>query len=327
MKFTKSNIVLLIPVVIAVVAIAVLAAKGTAEKEDIITGIVETTQVDVASKIPGRIDSVYVHEGDFVHKGQVLARLESKEMDAKLEQARGVMNAARSKAEMAHNGARPEEREAAEKLYFQAKAQFELAEKTYNRISSLYKDEVISAQEKDQVEFQYKAAREQMDAAKARLDMVKKGARIEEISGAEALFYQAQNTYNEAMAYHSELELVSPINGELSKRIADPGEIIAGGYPLFTVTDPEDVWVIVQIREDKMEKIKKGASFKGKVPALGNKEYEFTVTYVSPMADFATWKATNQKGDFDLKTFEVQLRGRQKIDGLRAGMTVNLVMQ
>lgn len=325
-KFKKSSLVLMIPAVIAIAAVTVLVANSLNKEENIITGIVESTQVDVASKIPGRVDTVLVSEGDFVHKGQILARLQSREMDAKLEQARGLVDAAKSKVQMAHNGARPEEKQAAERLYFQAQAQFELANKTWNRIQSLFKDGVISAQEKDQAEFQFKAAKEQMEAAKARLDMVNHGARLEEISGAEALYYQAQNTYNEARAYHEELNLVSPINGELSKRISNPGEIIASGYPLFTVMDPSDTWVVLQLREDKMNSVKKGSLFYGRVPALGNQKFQFEVSYISPMAEFATWKPTNQKGDFDLKTFEIRLRSKLLVKDLRPGMTVNIIM-
>jgi HlyD family secretion protein len=326
MKIKRSQIILWIPVAILLVAVIVLIVNAAKPEQKYLTGIVETTEVDVASKIPGRIDTVFVDEGNMVRKGQVLAKLESKELDAKLEQARGVMEAAKSKMDMAHNGARPEEKEAAEKLYLQSQHQYELAEKTWNRIQSLYKDNVVSTQEKDQVEFQYKAAQEQMEAAKAKYEMVMKGARWEEISGAEALYYQAQNTYNEALAYHQELELKSPINGELSKKISDQGEIIASGYPLFTVNDLNDIWVTLQVREDQMKFVKKGSEFIGKVPALGNEEYEFVVSYISPMADFASWRATNQKGDFDLKTFEVRLRSKHNIDGLRTGMSVNIAL-
>lgn len=326
MKFNKSTLILGIPLILALAGGSVLVTKAVGTEENIITGVVETATIDVASKIPGRIDSLLVNEGDIVHKGQVLARLESKEMDAKLEQARGLMDAAKSKMSMAHNGARPEEKEAAEKLYRQAQAQYDLASKTWKRIQSLYKDEVISAQEKDQVEFQYKAATEQMEAAKARLDMARNGARPEEIAAAEALYHQAENGFMEATAYYQELELKSPIDGEISKRITDPGEIIASGYPLFSVINPKDNWVVLQVREDKLAAIRKGAELQARVPALGNEKFTFEVTYIAPMAEFATWKATNQKGDFDLKTFEVHLRSKNSISGLRAGMTVNVIL-
>lgn len=324
MKLKKSYIILSIPVIIILIAIVFLIINSFSKDEIIITGIVETTETDVASKIPGRIDSVFVKEGDAVKRGDILARLESKEMDAKVEQARGMMEAAKAKMTMAQNGARKEEKEATEKLYNQAKYQFEYAQKTWNRFQSLYKDKVISAQEKDEVEFKYNAAKEQMDAAKAKYDMVMKGARYEEIEAVQSLFHQAENGYNEAIAYQKELNIKAPVDGEISKCISDPGEVINSGYPVFTILQPKDSYVVLQIREDRMNEIKKGKIFTGKIPALNNLEVEFEVTYIASMGDFATWKPTNQKGEFDLKTFEIHLRSKNPIDGLRPGMTVNI---
>jgi HlyD family secretion protein len=323
---SRTKLILGIPILIASIAVIVLLAKWIFPERQQMLGIVETTEIDVASKIPGRIDSLFVREGDHVVKGQVLASLESKEMDAKVEQARGAMEAARQKMEMAQHGARIEEKEGAEKLYAQAKDQFELAEKTWNRIERVYRDSLISSQEHDQVAFQYQAAKAQMEAAKSRYEMVMKGARSEEIAGAAALYHQAQNAYNEAEAYHQELKIISPIDGEVSKKIVDEGEIVAGGYPVFTIMKPNDVWVILQVKEDRMKSITMGSKFKGVVRALAEEEHEFEVYYIAPMAEFATWKPTNQKGDFDVKTFEVHLRSTTPIQNIRPGMTVVITL-
>lgn len=321
---TKTKLILAIPAAIAILSIAVLLIKWIVPDHPVVTGIVEAKEIDVASKIPGRVDTVFVHEGDHVQKGQVLARLESKEMDAKVEQARGMMDAARQKMEMAIRGARPEEKEGIEQLYSQAKDQYALAEKTWNRIQKVFRDSLISVQEKDQVEFQYLAAKAQMEAARAKYEMVMRGARSEEIEGAKALFHQAQNAYNEAIAYQKELQLISPIDGEISKKIVDEGEVIASGYPIFTVTNLNDIWVVIQVKEDQMKNISMGAKFNGTVRALTDDKHEFVISYIAPMADFATWKPTNQKGDFDVKTFEVHLRSTTPIQNFRAGMTVNI---
>ena len=325
MAISKTKIILSVPLIIIIISVYVLVSKASSEKETTITGIVECTNVDVASKIPGRIDSILVEEGQTVRKGEVLAYLESKEMDAKVAQAQSLVEAAKSKYDMARNGARPEEKEAVQKLYYQAKHQYELADKTYKRFMNMYRDSLVSAQEKDQVEFQYKAAKEQMDAAKAKYDLVLKGARSEEIAGAEALYNQAQNGLREAIAYQQELTVKAPMTGELSKKIVDPGEVIASGYPIFTVLNLSDSWVTLQLREDNMSRVKLGSTFKGIIPALGNKKADFQVSFIAPMGDFANWKPTNQKGDFDLKTFEIKLKPKNPIDGLRPGMTVIIV--
>jgi len=324
MNKTKKILIAIIPIIIIIISVTVLISRANKKEDIYITGIVEATHVDVSSKLPGRIDSVMVKEGDQVLKGEIVASIISKEMDAKVEQARSVMDAAYQKLQMAINGARPEEKEMAERLYFQAEHQYDLAENTYRRIMNLYKDSLISTQEKDQIEFQYKAAKEQMESARAKYELVKKGARSEEILMADASHRQAENTFREVLAYKEELTIVSPLTGEISKRIIDPGEIVSAGYPVFTVTDLNDIWVVLQIREDLLSKFKKDAIFTALVPALGKTEFEFVVSYISPVGDFATWKPTNQKGEFDLKTFEVRLRPKSKIDGFRPGMTVNV---
>lgn len=326
MKIEKHIIVLGIPVLIVIVAVIVLVVKAVAPDENIITGMAEATIIDVASKIPGRVDTVLVHEGDMVTKGQLLAVLESKEIEAKVEQARGAMDAAHARLSMALRGARPEEKEAVKKLYQQAQAQFELAQKTWTRIERVFKDSLISAQERDQVEFQFTAARDQMDAAKAKLEMVLNGARSEEIDGAKSLFHQAENAYAEAMVYNGETRIMSKIDGEVTKRIVDAGEMAAGGYPIFTILDPKDIWVIIQVREDQLGVFTKGMTMKAKIPALHNAQFDFVVETMAVMGDYATWRPTQQKGEFDLKTFEVRLRAKEPVTGLRPGMSVNVIL-
>ncbi len=324
MKAGNSGKILTLLLSILVIVIVIIIVNALLPNPTILTGMVEATEIDVSSKIPGRIDSVVVSRGDHVVKGQLLFTIQSREVDAKVEQARALRDAAQAKYDMARNGARPEEREGAEKLFNQAQAQFDLAEKTWNRVHALFTDSVVSTQEKDQIEFQYKAAREQRDAAKARYEMVKSGARSEEIRGAEALFRQAENGFAEALSYQSETHIYSPLEGEISKLIVDPGEMVASGYPIVTVTKSPDQWIVLQVREDLMKKFSMGASIDADIPALSLSAVPLKVAYIAPMADFATWRATNQKGDFDLKTFEIQLRPALPIAGLRAGMTARV---
>ncbi|HEX2977314.1 MAG TPA: biotin/lipoyl-binding protein, partial [Bacteroidales bacterium] len=200
------KIILLVPLVTALIAAVFILNIKKSPEQELLSGTVETRHIDVASKIPGRLDSVLVNEGDMVRKGEILAFLESKEMEAKVEQARGAMKAADAKYAMARNGARPQELAAAEKAYLQAKTQVDFLEKTSKRISNLYSDSVVSSQEFDQIQTQYNAAKELADAALAKYDLVKEGARSEDKTAAQSLFYQAENAYREATAYAEELK-------------------------------------------------------------------------------------------------------------------------
>ena len=326
-EVNKGKLLLTVPVIVAALAVFILLVREVIPEDPTVTGVTETTSIDVASKIAGRVETLLVQEGDTVKKGQVVATLISREMDAKVEQARAMMDAAGARRQMAINGTRPQEKEAAYKLYLQAKSQYDLLGKTWERISRLYEQNVVSMQERDQVYAQYTAAQSSMEAAKARYDLALEGARPEDVRAADSAFRQAANAYKEAMVYHDELKLTSPIDGEVMKRIVKAGEIAAAGYPVLTLVDLSDVWVVLQLREDRLPTVSMGKILKGKIPALGNKSFDFRVTYIAPMADFATWRPTNQKGDFDLKTFEIHLRPATNIAGLRGGMSVNVTVE
>jgi len=319
----KKKLLLAFPLLIAAVALVVLAVQASSPNRSVVTGTVEMHEIDVASEVPGRVDSLFVDEGQTIRKGDVIARLDSKEIDAKVQQAMGAMEAATAKYDMAKSGARKEEKEQAKMLFLQAQHQFELAEKTYNRIQKVYQDSIVSEQERDQVEFQFHSAQEQLNAAKAKYDMALNGARKEEIAGAAALLRQAEGAYREARAFQDETKIVSPADGEVSKKIVHAGEIAAAGGPVVSITDLSDTWVVLQLREDQMKSVKMNKIVSAKIPALGDDNNDFIVSYISPMADFATWRATNEKGDFDVKTFEVHLKPVRTIPGLRAGMTVH----
>jgi HlyD family secretion protein len=318
----KEYIILSIPVTLIIGAILFLLFKSP-DRENSIQGIVETIEIDVASKIPGRVSEILVKEGDKISKGEILARLESKEMTAKLEQAKGMFQAASEKYNMAKKGAREEEKRGAQKLYQQAKYQFDYASTTWNRFQKLFAEKVISTQERDEMEFKFNAAREQMEAAKAKYDMALNGARPEEIIAAQGLMHQAENGVKEAEAYFNELEIKAPADGELSKLIVDNGEIVSSGYPVATIINPNEYYVVLQVREDYLSNFEMNKIFKGVIKA-GNKKEKFQVYFIAPMGDFASWKPTNQKGDFDLKTFEVRLKPMNKISTLRPGMSVNI---
>lgn len=293
----------------------------------LISGMAETAEIDIAAKVPGRIAEIRVREGAAVHEGDTLALLESRELDAKVGQARAALGAAREKLKLAQNGLRPQEKSAAEKLYMQAKAQADLMEKTWNRVKKLSEDSVISAQERDQTEAQNLSAQEAMEAARQKLSLANEGSRAEDLSAAAAMASQAMQAFEEAVAWRDEQVLVSPISGEVAKKTANRGEMIGAGAPLMTIVDLQDSWVVLNVKENEMSQLRMGAQFDGTVKALGDSTIKFYVSYIAPQGDFATWRPTNQKGGFDLKTFEIHLRPIAPACALRAGMSVQIRMR
>ncbi len=272
----------------------------------IIQGEVEATQIDLASKIPGRVFELFVENGDKVKKGQVLFTLDSPEIRAKLRQADAAVSAASSMRNKAFTGTRIEQIQGAKNIRDKATAGLELAEKTHARIKNLNDDGIIPAQKLDEAVAQLKVARENVKAANAAYQMARKGARIEDKNASVAMVNKATGARAEVEAYLMETHLVSPINGEIANVIVDPGELAAAGYPVVSIVDLDDVWITFNMREDLLSDIGMGKVIQASFPALGNRVIDLKVNYISPLGKFANWNATKSSGDFDLKTFEVR---------------------
>lgn len=286
-----------------------------------IQGEVEATQIKIASKIIGRIDSLAVHKGDDIKKGDLLFLINSPELEAKKIQASAVKLAAEAQMEKAHNGAQSEDIQAAYNTWQKAKAAAEYAKKTYSRIENLFNEGVVAEQKKDEVEMKMKAATETEKAAKSVYEKAKKGARYEDKEAAGALVKQAEGVLTELNSYINETQISAPINGEISNIIAERGELVPAGYPVVTIVDLSDIWIVFNLTEDLLSDIKKGDVIPAKFPALKMKELDLKITYINALGDYATRTATKTSGDFDMKTFEVHAVPVEKVDGLRPGMS------
>jgi len=285
-----------------------------------LTGLVNATERDVASKVPGRLAEVTVREGDRVDTGALLARIESLELDAKAAQAEAAIAATQARLALAHEGARPQEKRALKSAVAAARHQVDLAKKMADRMTTLAAAEVVPTAKFDEASFRYDAALDQLSIARAKLDAVEAGARDNEIAALEALVHQAEAALAEVQAYRKETEQHAPQGGLVSKVYLHSGELAATGAPILTLVDLEDLWVAFAVREDLLPGIHLGDHVTVDVPALGQ-AVPMEVQHLAAMGDFATWRATSDKDRFDLKTFEVRLRPLTPTPGLRPGMS------
>ena len=316
----KNKIILIVLIILIVATVIGVAVKKN--KSMIIQGEVETKNVNLSSKVPGRIKTINVEKGDFVKKGDVLLVLDTPEIEAKYGQADAAVELAKSKELEVLNGARAEQKAIALNALNKAKSDFMLAEKTYKRLKNLNNEGVISNQKADEAYTMYKNAEQGVLIAQNNYNMLENGARYEDKLMASANVKRAESSKQEVNSYLDENEIKSPINGQVTEIIGEEGEVTGAGYPIITVTDIEDNWIVFNLREDLLPKIKIGTEFDVEIPALKEKKIRVKVNYISVMGNFATWRATKIRGDFDLKTFEVHAKPIQKNTDLRAGMSV-----
>ncbi len=324
-KFSISNMMLaFIAMMLVIVLVALAGFFLLTPPDEIIMGQAEATTVRISGKVPGRIVSYRFNEGDKVKAGDTLVYLNTPEVDAKMMQAEAVKAAAEAQHAKALKGARDQEVTGAYEMWQKAQAGLEIAKKSYDRVRNLYEKGVMSAQKKDEAEANYQAMVATEKAARSQYEMAKEGARREDKAAAAALVNQASGAVAEVESYKKEGALVSPIDGEVSERFPEIGELVGTGAPIMNILDMNDIWVTFSIREDLLSQIRIGDEVKAFVPALGNQNVQLKVYAMKDMGTYAAWKATKTNGQYDAKTFEVKARPVQAVEGLRPGMSVIL---
>ncbi len=319
------GIIALLVVIVVVALVGVLALKP---EESLIQGEAEATEYRVSGKVPGRIEMYLFEEGDQVHKGDTLVVIYSPEVEAKKEQALAAREMAEAVNQKAKNGAQPQQIEGAYELYQKALAGEEIYRKSYERVQRLFDKGVVTAQKRDEVEAQYKAASATVRAAKSQYDMALAGARDEDKAAAQAQVARVDGILKEVAAAEAERYLLSPCNGEVSETFPKVGELVGQGSPVMAIVDLTDVWFTFSVREDMLTHFQQGEHVTIKIPALGeDKRFSVVVTHIKAMGTYATWRTTKQNGGYDVRTFDVKCRPVSPIEGVRPGMTAIVVKE
>lgn len=317
----KSLISGLTVVVFVVLLVALVGMFAIRPQEELVMGEVDATEYRVSNKVPGRIDSLYVKEGQMVKAGDTLAHIFSPQVDAKMMQASAAKSAASAQSRKAKTGAREQQVQMAYQVWQKAQAAVEVYRKSYERVKGLHEKGVLSAQKFDEVDAQYKAAQADCAAAEQQYLMAKEGARQEDIAAAAALVNQAGGAVAEVQSYLDDSYLIAPSDGEVVEIFVKRGDLIGTGSPVMSILDMRDSWLFFSVREDLLKDMKPGAEVNVRIPALGKETHKCRVTRVQAMASYATWRATKTNGQYDVKSFDVKMVPEEKIEDLRPGMT------
>lgn len=316
----KNKIYILVIVVVVICGIIIWQHIHNLN-QPIMEGVAECRTYRASSKLAGRIDSLFVHEGDWVEYGELLYTISTPELDAKLQQVAALESAAQALNLEVEQGVRKELISAAYNIWQRAIAGRELAQKSYFRIKNLYNKGVVPRQQYDEALANYEAMKASANAAKAEYDMALDGATKEQRAAAAAKVREAQGAVDEVKSYLSDAHVYAPISGRVSNILSEPGELISTGYPVVTILDLADVWVVFNIKENDMSGIKIGGYLRCYIPTLDTHAM-LEVTYIASEADFATWSATRARGGFDIRTFEVHARQLETKIDILPGMSV-----
>jgi HlyD family secretion protein len=319
--------------ILLMLSVILLAGCGSTGTSPEIWGRTEAKEVDINSKIPGRVVSLLVKEGDRVTKGQVLAHIDNRDIVAQANQARANIKALDAQTAQATTVTALQDQTAKAALHTaqaqleKAKSDLALAESDYNRFSELVTSGAVSQQLFDTYRTKYQVAQAAYTQAEASIAAAKAGLLQTTVNTAneEAMrskVDQAQATLEQVEVSLDETEIRAPFDGIITTKYVEEGAMVSQGMPLVAIQDPLDNWVNLKVKETDLSRysLQQSVNLQGRD---SNLTISGTIVDISKKAEFATYRATSERGDNDIITFNVKIQVNS--DKIRPGMRFKLM--
>lgn len=274
-------------------------------------GRLEATEVGIATKLAGRIESIFVKEGELVKKGQLLAKMQTNTLEAELEQAKARKNQAIT--EQAGAEAKIEvcksELEGAKAQLLLAQSRQNGAEKRYERSKLLVGKDAVSQQNFETDETNFRSAQAEVYTAsagvkKAEAAIISAQAAAE---GAKANINAAEADIKRIQADIDDSNLIAPLGGRIQYRIAEPGEVLSAGGRVLNLVDLTDVYMTFFLSEEVAGKVAIGADVRLVLDALPKIPIPAKVSFVASVAQF-TPKTVETKVERQKLMFRVKAK-------------------
>jgi RND family efflux transporter MFP subunit len=289
--------------------------QGTIDKEIKFTGSVAANpEVQVYPKITATIEEMKVDSGDSIKKGDVIAVLESEELQAQVTQAEAALEVVQAQWTQMEVGARPEELAQAEDLVAKARANLKDAESNYGRMKALYQQGSIARRQFEGAELAYTVAKAELNSAIERLGMLREGATREEREALAARVDQAKAALDLTQIRLSYAKVTSPIDGTVSERFFDPGDLAVPTKALVTIVQMDTVKVIVYFPGELIRYMEPGIGAQLTVAAYPDEVFSGRIDKVSPTLNPET------------RMFSAEIRVSNKEGLLRPGMFTKVTL-
>jgi HlyD family secretion protein len=298
-----------------------------------VSGQVEATEVQVSPEVGGRVLDVAVAEGNRARKGDVIARLDTRDVDLALARARADRAVADAQLRLLQAGSRPEDIRQAEAQAIAAasevtaaEADLASAEKDLQRYEQLLRNNSGSQKQRDEAATRGDVSKDRVASARARADAAREavarlraGARREEIDGARARVASADAQIALLEKNKTDATVLAPIDGIVSQRLLDPGEMAAPRAPIVVLADLDHAWAEVFVDEPQLPRLKLGQPATVFTDAGGS--IPGTVSFISSKAEF-TPRNVQTADDRSKLVYRVKIAVDNRQGVLKQGMPV-----
>jgi HlyD family secretion protein len=299
-------------------------APGTAI---LAAGTVEAREADLGFRTTGRIELISVDEGDRISKGQLLAVLDQQELAAALAAARARAEAAGATLEELTEGFRSEEIEQARAALRAAERRRLDATRDLERAKNLYEDGAISEQALDDRETVATVAESEMQGASERLRLLESGTRSERISAQRASLAASEAEAERVEALLEYAQITAPNAGLITIRHREPGEIVSAGAAVLTLMNPDDRWVRIYVRADRVGRLSIGQTAMITADAYPKRTYTGRVVFIASEAEFTPRDVQTTEERVKLVyRVKVQIEGDSSFD-LKPGLAADVRLE
>jgi len=331
-----------------VLALVIYFVSTPRSKEIPLIGVVDGDEVIVSPQITGRIVELKVDEGNEVKKGELIAELDPKELQANLAAAKAnVLSLEAQVHEASHNYMWTNDQTDAALTQEQAKltstkAQLDQAltalwrdQTDFDRMQKLFEKGEVSAQDRDHADAAVRMSQANVDSlqdsvkaqqaalAVAQANRKQVDVRKSAISTTIAQLEQARAAEAEASTQLGYTEIYAPIDGIVSVRVAKQGEVVAQGSPIVVIVDVDHLWVRADVEESYIDSIQFGETLRVKLPS--GEILTGQVFFKGVENDFATQRDVSRTKR-DIKTFAIKVSVPNSGRRLFTGMTATVLL-
>jgi len=300
------------------------------EKNEIkLSGNVDLREISLAFRQSDRISEIFVEEGDFVEKNQILAKIDSRDLNLQIQKIKSQIQTQEIFLQKLKNGNRPEEiAQYAAKIHA-AEASLADSAQYLEKIQKVYMETdggAITRNELTSAELNYQAKIAALDEVRQAYNLSVAGTRIEEIQEAEGNLKILQDELARQEFLLTQYDLISPSDGIIRSRLLEVGDMASPSTPIFKISLNEKKWVRVYVKETDLSKIFEGQAAEIFVDGLPNEILSGQVGFISSSAEFTPKTVQTD----ELRTsllYEVRIFVEDKNNFLRMGMSATVVIK
>ena len=291
MAAVRKKIIVLLVLFIVVASILVFYLRWNARKPSsnvlLISGNIEAHESLVGFKVQGRLNELFVQEGQFVQEGDLIARLDGKDYVQQVSIDEAALASREAELDLALAGSRTQEIKAAEQAVLDAQADMELKKIEYQRNQALYERNAgVSAEARDVAATNLKRAQATYERARQTYDELLEGTRKEQIAINRANVNTARQSLGLSRIRLEYTSLFAPKTGVVTVRQAELGEVMQPGAPVVTIADVDHLWLRGYVSETDLGRVRWGQPAAVKTDTYPGKKYKGRVSFISSVAEF-----------------------------------------